>query len=429
MASLLKYNYIDILLKLMKNDIPNRIFSDNYKILLCKILNEFINSKYKFNNADILAIDELQKIEFPFLHEFNNFKTFLPSKIIMFTKKDFSKIPKTKLNQKLWKFMEEIEKIKPFWYEFEFPNTILPHKYFIMKTNNPNVDVKYYFYNFMPLPISALRVVFQKSAWMYEWITKDIKSPLFKDEYEMLRETLENIDLNMEKYQNDPILAEFNTDDYFSQHFSENKLFDISNYILIPNNGFIFISKLISNILHNKKDPSFSLNILAQNFDVIKERYIENEDTFKYFSRFLSVLVEVSNLESFKENIDKFENNLYELALNPKYRNDIKVLSKISDILINVSLDEILIISGDVINFMYLSGNDDLVYKAIRLSEMYFDELIEKHMKIINKLFNNLVKKKPFQSSKIYSIARLIPSFNDLNINIILLHKIEILMI
>lgn len=426
-ASLLKYDYYEIILKLMKKDIENVIFRNNYNKLFHLILCELAILFNKFNEFDILAIDELKKMNSPFCFDFNNYITFLPLTIKqMMPEEIFSNIPQTELQQKLFDYMKNIEYNRYFWLNYKNKNVEADfytntYKSFNNNTCFQRIDLNIDLDLKEPISINFGRYIFQKSSWLYQCFSKNQNISLYQDEFDIFTQALNKSN----EYQNDDIITRIDKCSLFQKYCCEDYIFDISNLASLSDNDFAYICKLVAKIINTKEDRLSSLNLLAINFDIIYENDIKEEKEFNYFSRFLSILVEISNLDDFKQKfISDFERDLFYIVLQPQYRNNEEILSKLADILINVDLPDVLFCYEHAFEFMFLTNNDDVIYKAAKLSSKYMNELIPKYNQKIRKCFCSLIKKTPLPLSKIIELIKIDSSLADFYMNTILLDKL-----
>ena len=121
---------------------------------------------------------------------------------------------------------------------------------------------------------------------------------------------------------------------------------------------------------------------------------------------------------------DIFEKRLFSIVLQPEHRITEEILSKLADILINIDLPDVLFCYEHAFDFMFLTQNDDIIYKATKLSSKYMNHLIPKYNQKIRKCFSSLIKKTPLSLSKIIELIKIDSSLADFYMNTILLDKL-----
>ena len=346
----------------------------------------------------------MEKVKTPFVHELKYLKNdlFLPLKQI--TKNSFQNLPQTQLNMNFFVLMEEIERIKTNKNRVKKGNLSLG----FIEYNYHSTDFVLEFEEPHSIKSDYYRYIYNKSPWIYYMVAGN-KINLY-NLGDKIKEKLETI---IKQNQNDDI------DLFTSKCISFNLA---SNIFSLTENDFSEACKYIYSF--NEEDINIFMKLLEKQFYTFIEKEKKKENTYNYLNRLLSVFVLISKFERFKQSYYNFEEILLDIILKPKYRNDEKILSKIADLHIDMKLNSISFNSFHVTNFMYKTKNEDLIYKATKISKVYFVELLRYNIEKIKYLYLSEIKRDELSFSKIIELLDWEPCLKGLDDNILFLDRL-----
>lgn len=107
----IKYNFIEIISKLLERDIQTKSIRKFYRNQIYLFLEQFYDAINKFDAESAIQMEEYQKIEYPFDYIFDFISTSFPE----FMKLDFDSKTSFSTSNIISPFINNIDDIQPYW--------------------------------------------------------------------------------------------------------------------------------------------------------------------------------------------------------------------------------------------------------------------------------------------------------------------------
>lgn len=374
--------------------------------VIYSILESFYSSINNYSHIEVVEIDELCKDETPFATEFKNCLTIYPFTIHQINGKSFTKSPKTKLNKKLFNFMENINKSRTF--KFNQPKTIIQNlnltgvsdfiqnykKIIKINDNKPfntkNLKV------LKPITVEMSRFLLHQPKWVVKWILNDEKIPIYSEHYQILKDTISELNkIKKDHALINELLVNFDIELYFKSQYHQSNLFStlinnaFSSSSSLNDKVFSKLASLIEKVAQNQNVLITILDKISDNLDLLKEKRINDENKIKLIDRFISILSSISNCKGFKDNFKICEVKLIDLFLEPQYRTNEKMLLKLFNFFNDIDFDKATNNMIYFVSFMILTKKENLIINALKLCSKYHIRNFE----IIKNLFIKEIQK------------------------------------
>lgn len=427
LSFLLEYNFIEIIQELMKREIQDGIFKDNYFYMIYLLLNEYYNSIDLCDEIDCIEINHFQNTKDRFYSYFDHQSTFIPYRINQIQNNLFLRIPDSKVNKNILTFIKKLNITKKFWIHnslklkknYQIEQKIINHflrEYSLINRSprqancsNPKNSI-----NYDQMTVKMAECLFTKERWIQDWIFKDNKYQIMTEHYNVLSDVYK--ELNNIKNQHDIKVNDYNVENYFSKQYEQNDLFKhLTNEVnALSKNDVISeqIYKIIQTISKKNNMMKTFISLISNNLDEIKNKNSNGEDIFNLLDKNMSLLLQLSEKYEFQHYfVDICFSKLLQICLSPYSRFNNDSLIKMANILCKIKDTKLPLRTTHLIGFMLVRSYDENVLIALKLCTKFtFDEL--DHIKIIKQSFNNELKNKSL--SKIIKFLRCIPSLLNL---------------
>lgn len=402
LALIMKFNFIEVLVKLYQIKVPKMI-SSYYKTNIYNIILNF----YQLNvdlcqQKDLVYVEVLQTKEAPFSYVFNDFLTIFPHEIII-------ELPKSE-NDEVKNFIQNL-KAKP--YSIHYKNNSVEvndqqvesflnlYKNYDLKQANElesfNSIGKVREINYMRRNLISFCVKYYDN-WIYQWLMNLSKFTELPSQNQQLKDAIRRIGLEYD-------------DDFHLESFDD---INVSNYYhFVYNQQYLFNFIIQKILLNDDEDDLFSslFNIIIQNACVI---IMNNMSSFISHNAFnpenLKNLI-INNSEDLICN--KCFNNFINIILLPEIRNDCDFFAEISEELLNVfeNLSNKLPKQCSIlISFLIILNQPETDHLVYMLSEYITTENLQNLKRIIEFLFEKELTEKDPSQDKLIAYLKVVPS-------------------
>lgn len=337
-AYMLKYNFFNHLIELMKRKIPQSTFSKNYFHMINLLLIEYFNSLTRMHDCSLIY--EVKKIRNSFKTQFNNAPTFIPYTISQIQKDIFLNVPQEDINQNLLIYMHNINEMRTFWINYKIE---------IKKHHN-----------------------------------------VYNPSYNTFRR---GYLFNLNRKKRDNSSDDNNSNEglrFFPVHNDQIELIKILNIsafqLLEQDSNFQELCKIIQIICqYDEHILQYFISLCEEDFNSIKEKEKLGIDFLNLFNNIITLLSNVRNCNGFNKYFsNEFLLKLISTILEPQNRTNEELLWKISDIF--GSLDKLPVKATHVIGFMFLTKKKDFIQKVFGLFPKFSMNELD-HMSTISNIY------------------------------------------
>lgn len=311
-----KFNFQSILVKLLQKEVD-----ENLIILYKRNIYEILNSYYKLISQlninhpdDFILVNEIKKANNPFMHVFNNYSSIFPQILFNFY---FPLIN----NNEITEFETKIKRIKSFSIHFSYDicyPTEHENKKFLhqqkLKVDRINLSQSrlpdYYYIS----RLNLIQLCVKKPFWVYEYFIKGNDFPVTIYHFNILKQVIKKYNKNIK------IDINFFEDEY--------KQYDLLNLIykevITDNNKEIAINSLFDMLISNQEVSQMYLFKIKMDI-----KSIINQGNMDI------ILKVLKNMQKQKTSDIYLTSAIIDMALSPKYRNNITFLTRVVEALIH----------------------------------------------------------------------------------------------
>ena len=433
MAALLKYNFIELIPKLLNRTFTNESFQANYFNMIYMLLDTYYYSLHIFNSYQVVYISEYKEKNNRFYNAFDHLPTFAPYLINHTHKKLFLNVPHFKIEKRTLSFIANIFKKREFWINYQrTPNyghsidsnaSNLIHHYMKLDVKQKKAKLENGIVSPYEITIKMEKYLIQKERWVFSWFILDKKYPILNQHINVLSEVNNELKIIKNDYPDEnEVVLNLNIEEIFKDQYEQKELFKmlIDKLSFFSNNESIFnnLSELLVRMTRDKKiSKHFSL-LIDEKLELIKD---EEEKEGKNISNdlylLLSLLSELFSSVDFKKKfIKKSLAKLVHFCLKPQCRTNESILEKIGKILISIHNHKLPIQVTHVICFMLLTKKVDFIKKALKICSKFNQNELE-HMSIIHNSFHDVIYKENVNLELIKEYLKNIPSLLKSNHN------------